>query len=88
MDTLCHIVPENKTNPESDFDIRPHCFPKVISVPDFGDESKQLRMGEVRCNFILSKFCNIQADQLLARTSAKSGHVYQSAELNEHVLFA
>ena len=39
---------ENRTNPESDFDIRPHCFPKVISVPDFGDESKQLRMGEER----------------------------------------
>lgn len=50
-DTLCHIVTENRINPESDFDIRPHCFPKVISVPDFRDESKQLRMGEVREQF-------------------------------------
>lgn len=42
---------KNRTNTESDFDIRPHCFPKVISVPNFGDESKQLRMGEVREQF-------------------------------------
>lgn len=42
---------ENRINPESDFDIRPHFFTEVISVPDFGDESKQLTMGGVREQF-------------------------------------
>lgn len=85
-DKLCHIVTENRTNPESDIDIRPHFFPpEVISVQGFGDKlnSPEWLGGEWRGlqgKFILNKFCSIQANQMLAGTSEKLDHTCQSTD--------
>lgn len=61
-----------------------HFFLEVSLVLGFGDESEQLRAdgGWGVCgNFIWSKFCSIQADQLCAGTSEKSEHVHQATDI-------
>lgn len=70
---------KNRTNPESDFDIDLIFFQRFFSVLGFRDESEQRRPGGG--NLILSTFCSIQAEQLLAGTSEKSDHVCQSTDI-------